>query len=86
MITRALNLRRSGSRRPRPSRFPTPGFPRGESRGRWAASRPPRAFFLPRSPHHVRSGGIGADLFAALVMVGGIFMWGSLLALLAGSQ
>jgi len=29
MITRALSFRRSESRRPRPSRFPTPGFPRG---------------------------------------------------------
>ena len=85
MITRALNLRRSGSRRPRPSRFPVPGFPRGAAQGRWVASRPQHTFLLPRSTHHVRSGGGGADLVAALVMVGGIFVWGGLLVLLAPS-
>ncbi len=82
MITRALNLRRSGSRRPRPSRFPAPGFPRGASvRDPRAASRFGRAFLLPRSTRHMRT--LGADLVAALVMVGGIFLWGGLLVLLA---
>ena len=76
MITRALNLRRSGSRRPRPSRFPTPGFPRGGPR-----QARPRAFLLARSTRHMKT--IGADLVAALVMVGGIFLWGGLLILLA---
>jgi len=78
MITRALNLRRSGSRRPRPSRFPVPGFPRG-------ASMPShrRAFLSARTTRHVKIGGVGADLVAALVMVGGIFLWGGLLILLA---
>jgi hypothetical protein len=32
----------------------------------------------------VKRGGLGADLVAALAMVGGIFLWGGLLALLAG--
>ena len=78
MITRALNLRRSGSRRPRPSRFPAPGFPRGAS---MQARRP--AFFSARSTRHLRTSGVGADLIAALDMVGGIFLWGGLLVLLA---
>jgi len=77
MITRALNLRRSGSRRPRPSRFPAPGFPRGSS----VQGRPKRAFLSARSTRQVRT--IDADLFAALVMVGGIFLWGGLFVLLA---
>ena len=88
MITRALNLRRSGSRRPRPSRFPAPGFPRGASaEGRWVGvpaqggSRPQGAFLSARSTRQVRT--IDADLFAALVMVGGIFVWGGLFVLLA---
>ncbi len=82
MITRALSLRRSGSRRPRPSRFPAPGFPRGASaRGLEVASRPGRAFLLPRSTRHMRT--IGADLVAALVMVSGLVLWGGLLSLLA---
>lgn len=79
MITRALNLRRSGSRRPRPSRFPAPGFPRGSS----VQGRPKRALLLARSTRHLRSGGVGGDLVAALVMVGGIFLWGGLFVLLA---
>lgn len=79
MITRALHFRRSGSRRPRPSRFPAPGFPRGASTfGRRAT---PRVFLWPRSTHHVRT--IGADLCAALAMVAGIVLWGGLLVLLA---
>lgn len=78
MITRALNLRRSGSRRPRPSRFPAPGFPRGAA---MQARR--RAFFSARSTRHLRTSGVGADLAGALVMVGGIFLWGGLLVLLA---
>ena len=83
MITRALNSRRSGSRRPRPSRFPAPGFPRGAST---SVRRPtPRAFLSPRSTRHVKTGGIGADLCAALVMVGGIFLWGGLFVLLAST-
>ena len=79
MITRALHFRRSGSRRPRPSRFPAPGFPRGASTSGYRTI--PRTFLWPRSTHHVRT--IGADLVAALVMVGGIFLWGGLLILLA---
>ena len=79
MTTRALYFKRSGSRRPRPSRFPAPGFPRGAS-----TPGPQRAFLLPRSTHQVKRRGLGADLVAALVMVGGIFVWGGLLVLLAG--
>ena len=89
MITRALNLRRSGSRRPRPSRFPAPGFPRGASAQARrvevpakGGSRPQRAFLLSCSTRQVRT--IDADLFAALVMIGGIFLWGGLFVLLAG--
>jgi Na+/citrate or Na+/malate symporter len=37
----------------------------------------------PSEIHHVKIGGVGADLVAALVMVGGIFLWGGLLVLLA---
>ena len=40
-----------------------------------------RAFFSRRATHHLKT--IGADLVAALVMVGGIVLWGGLLALLA---
>jgi len=45
------------------------------------ARRP--AFFSARSTRHLRSSGVGADLIAALDMVGGIFLWGGLLVLLA---
>lgn len=80
MITRALHFRRSGSRRPRPSRFPAPGFPRGASTfGRRAT---PRVFLWPRSTHHVRT--ISRDVAAALVMVAGIVVWGGFLVFLAG--
>jgi hypothetical protein len=40
-------------------------------------------FFSARSTRHLRTSGVGADLGAALVMVGGIFLWGGLLVLLA---
>jgi len=40
-------------------------------------------FFSARSTRRLRTSGVGADLVAALVMVGGIFLWGSLLILLA---
>ncbi len=80
MITRALNRCRSGSRRPRPSRFPKPGFPRGAHAAR-------RAFVSARCPNAGSSGGVGRvtrDLLAAVAMVGGIFLWGGLFVLLAG--
>jgi len=41
-----------------------------------------RAFLSVRTTRHVKIGGVGADLVAALVMVGGLFLWGSLLVLL----
>ncbi len=102
MITRALNSRRSGSRRPRPSRFPTPGFPRGASASGYGAT--PRAVSSAGFARATLGGGIGRGgypgvhaegvgvpgwppsevLVAALVMVGGIFLWGGLFVLLAG--
>ncbi len=84
MITRALDLRRSGSRRPRPSRFPAPGFPRGVvPRGRRVARRLPHAFFSPYSTRQVKTSSWGADLLAAVATVAGIIVWGGLFALLA---
>lgn len=79
MMRTATTRRRSGSRRPRPSRFPVPGYPRGTSvPGRGAVSR----FFSAQSTRQMRSASLTADLGAAVAMVAGVFFWGGLLVLL----
>lgn len=94
MIARASHLRQSRGRRPRPPRFPMPGFPRGTAvREHRAAARSTRTFLSAHSTRAVSSAGFarstlktsswGADLLAALAMGAGIFLWGGLLVLLA---
>lgn len=79
MARGGLSLRRSGSRRSRPSRFPMPGFPRGASRRGSRAAR----FLLPRSTRQVKTRAFSTELLGAVAMLTGIFLWGGLLALLA---
>jgi hypothetical protein len=77
MIRHLTRSKRAGSRRPRPPRFPVPGFPRGAGRRRFPARRRGQG----RSPRRPR--GWAGDLLAVAATLAGIVLWGGLLALLA---
>ena len=81
MITTSVNLRRSGSRQPRPPRL---RMPRSSARGRRTVSSASRVFLFPHSTRQVRTSSFSADLLTALATVAGIFLWGGLLVLLGG--